>query len=100
MKEFQINKYQKGLHKHILAKHILMEVWQLRAFEKKSLKDLRTTVPLSGGIILATKYIRQNLLSFRCNHYELKHVMVYRILYCSWPLLEKEPSRSQTGPVF
>jgi len=38
MKEFQISKYQKGLNISTLAKHILMEIWQLHAFEKKSLK--------------------------------------------------------------
>lgn len=38
MKEFQISKYQKGLNKSILAKHILMEIWQLHAFEKKIFK--------------------------------------------------------------
>lgn len=38
MKEFQINKYQKGLNESILAKQILMEIWQLHAFGKKKFK--------------------------------------------------------------
>lgn len=101
MKEFQISKYQKGLNKSILAKHILMEIWQLHAFEKKTLKDLLATVPLSGGITLATKYIHVRIYwSLRCNHYELKHVIVYCILYCSWPVFEKKPRSHHKGPVF
>lgn len=62
MKEFQISKYQKGLNKSILAKHILMEIWQLHAFEKKCKRSISHSAFIWRNHTGYKIYTCQNLL--------------------------------------